>query len=153
MDRSERAIVVGENGEKAVKTELEKRGYPVEFGPYGEEDLIIDDLLTIEVKTAYPTKAQGGRSKRWQFCLYAHPQRQKPVDEDLLILRCECDPPVHFIIPRFLLPSKLTKIDITSLDPNLYRGKWSAFREQWGLVGVMWRCRSWESLWSPEEDD
>jgi len=136
-DRSERAIVTGENGEKAVAELLRARGYRVDTDPLEDWDLLIDSFLTVEVKTARKSGRTDKPCKRWQFCLYAHKDRQNPVNEDLLILRCESKPPCHFIIPTFLVPDKLTKIDITSPNPWQYKGKWSLFREQWQIVDMM----------------
>lgn len=146
--RSERAIVTGENGEQAVAKLLRDRGYRVELDPLEDWDLLIDGFLTVEVKTAHQSGRTDKPNKRWQFCLYSHKDRQQPVNEDLLILRCESDPPCHFIIPALLLPANLTKIDITSPDPWRYVGKWSHFRERWGFVGMIHACiliwgRSW----------
>lgn len=136
-DRSERAFIVGENGERAVADILIDRGYRVKHDPLEDWDLLVDDFLTIEVKTAHRSGRTDKPQKRWQFCLYAHPERQKPVNEDLLILRCESNPPCHFIIPMLLVPAELTKIDITSPDPWQYRGKWSLFRERWDMVDML----------------
>lgn len=135
--QSEQACITGENGERAVAELLTDRGYRVEHDPMQDWDLLIDSFLTVEVKTAHRSGRTDKPQKRWQFCLYAHPARQKPIDEDLLILRCESEPPCHFIIPMFLVPDKLTKIDITSLDPWAYRGRWSLFRGRWEFVSMI----------------
>ena len=136
-DRSTRAIEVGENGEHAIARILRADGWDVISDTPGDEDLIIEGILTVEVKTANLSSRSDRQTKRWQFCLYAHPERQKPVDEDLLILRCEGDRPCHFVIPTFLIPPGLTKIDITSPNPWEYGGKWSLFRERWEFVKIM----------------
>lgn len=136
-DRSVKAVITGNNGEQAVADLLLEKGYQVRRDSFWDWDLIIDSFLTVEVKTAHRSKRTDKPQKRWQFCLYAHPARAKPIDEDLLILRCESDPPCHFVIPMFLVPEKLTKIDITSPDPWKYRGKWSLFRERWEIVDMM----------------
>jgi hypothetical protein len=148
-DRSEHAVITGENGERAVADLLRKRGYEVNWDPENDWDLLIDSFLTVEVKTAHRSGRTDKPCKRWQFCLYAHKDRQQPVNEDLLILRCESDPPCHFIIPVFLIPEGLTKIDITSPDPWVYRGKWSLFRERWEFVVMVMsyiirRGRTWQ---------
>jgi len=84
--RSEQAIVTGENGELAVANLLIGKGYRVKHDPMEDWDLLIDDFLTIEVKTATLSGRTDKLAKRWQFCLYAHPARQKPVTEDVLII-------------------------------------------------------------------
>lgn len=139
-DHSTQAIVTGDNGEQAVKRILIADGWDVKHDPLEDWDLLIDDFLTVEVKTAHLSGRTDKPNKRWQFCLYAHKDRQQPVNEDLLILRCEFDPPCHFVIPMFFVPASLTKIDITSPNPWLYTGKWSLFREQWDLVRMMYTC-------------
>lgn len=136
-DRSERAIITGENGEQAVKRILIADGWDVEHDPLADWDLLVEECLTIEVKTAHKSGRTDKPTKRWQFCLYSHPARQKPVNEDLLVLRCEFDPPCHFVIPTFLIPPGLTKIDITNPNPWEYRGKWSLFRERWEFVKLL----------------
>lgn len=136
-DRSERAIITGENGERAVADLLRERGYRVDLDLLKDWDLLIDSFLTVEVKTAHKSSRTDKPCKRWQFCLYAHKDCQRPVDEDVLILRCESDPPCHFVIPVFLVPPKLTKIDITNPNPWVYSGKWSLFREQWKVVEMI----------------
>ena len=133
-DRSIKAIETGENGEQAVAGLLVEKGYHVIQDPLQDWDLLISESLTIEVKTAHLSKRIDRLAKRWQFCLYSHPERQQPVNEHLLILRCESNPPCHFIIPMVFVPKRLTKIDITSPDPWKYEGRWLIFRERWGLV-------------------
>ena len=135
-DRSTRAYELGDAGEQAVKELLEKHGWMVEWGKLGRYDLLIERLTTVEVKTATLSGRTDKQAKRWQFCLYSHPNRQQPFDEDLLILRCEGNPPCHFIIPFIFIPEGLTKIDITCADPWKYRGKWALFRELWELVDI-----------------
>lgn len=147
-DRSIKAIETGDNGERAVADILIDRGYRVKHDPLTDWDLLIDDFLTIEVKTAHKTGRTDKPCKRWQFCLYSHKDRQKPVNEDLLILRCESKPPCHFIIPMVLVSSRLTKIDITSSDPWEYKGMWAVFREEWDMVDmvhayILRRGRTW----------
>lgn len=136
-DRSEQAIITGENGERAVADILIDRGYHVRHDPLEGWDLLINDFLTVEVKTAHRSGRTDKPQKRWQFCLYAHKDRQQPVNEDILILRCESEPPCHFIIPMFLVSPELTKIDITSPEPWRYRGKWSLFRGRWEFVSMV----------------
>jgi hypothetical protein len=87
-DRSTHAYVTGDNGELAVAKLLMDRGYRVKHAPLEDWDLLIDDFLTIEVKTAHQSGRTDKPNKRWQFCLYAHKDRQKSISEDLLILRC-----------------------------------------------------------------
>jgi hypothetical protein len=127
---------------------LISRGYRVKHDPLTDWDLLIDDFLTIEVKTATLSGRTDKLAKRWQFCLYAHPARQKPVTEDVLILRCESETPCHFIIPMALVSPRLTKIDITSSNPWKYRGMWATFRERWDMVDmvhayILRRGRTW----------
>ena len=136
VDRSQHAIELGYAGEQAVKELLEKEGFKVTSGEPGSYDLLIEDLTTVEVKTASLSGRTDKQAKRWQFCFYSHPDRQQPLVEDLLILRCESNPPCHFIIPFIFVPEGLTKIDITNPDPWAYRGKWSLFRELWELVDI-----------------
>jgi hypothetical protein len=137
MTKSEKAVVTGENGERAVAKLLRARGYRVDLDPLEDWDLLLDSFLTVEVKTAHKSGRTDTPQKRWQFCLYAHKDRQQPVNEDVLVLRCESEPPCHFIIPMLLVPPNLTKIDITSPDPWQYRGKWSSFRGRWEFVDMV----------------
>ena len=138
-DRSIRAIETGESGEIDVAAILVAKGYEVEWNPLKDWDLMISNSLTIEVKTAHKSKRSDRDTKHWQFCLYSHPERQQPINEDILILRCESEPPCHFIIPMEFVPKSLTKIDITSADPWDYEGRWSAYRERWDFVKTMVR--------------
>lgn len=131
---SERVIEFGHMGEEAVARTLREMGYHVLHGEPGAEDLVINGKLTIEVKTANLTIGSNGNLGRWQFCLFAHPDRQQPFNEDLLILRCECSPPVHFVIPGTQVLFRLSKIDITSKNPHKYQGKWARFREGWEAI-------------------
>jgi hypothetical protein len=148
-DRSKRAIITGENGEKAVKRILVADGWDVTRDHFQDWDLCIEGVLTVEVKTAYLSGRTDSPCRRWQFCLYAHKDRQQPVNEDLLVLRCEYDPPCHFVIPTFVIPPGLTKIDITNPNPWEYRGKWSLFRERWEFVGLLLPdTRDWEFEWN-----
>jgi len=136
-DRSEQAAITGHKGERGVAIILQRRGYKVEYDTIEDWDLLINDLLTVEVKTANLSNRADRPSGRWQFCLYSHPARQKPVDEDVLILRCESEPACHFIIPMTFVPHGLTKIGVTGPDPLQYAGKWSLFRECWTLIDLL----------------
>jgi hypothetical protein len=135
--RSQRANEVGLNGEQAVKELLEKRGWKVEWGEVGGPDLIVEESVTVEVKTATPSGRTDRNSKRWQFLLYKNDGESSPFKEDLLVLRCETDPPVHFLIPGCLIHYRLTKIDITSKNPLRYNGRWSEFRDAWELADLV----------------
>ena len=147
MVKSEHAYELGHKGEQAVFEILEGQGWDVEWPSGFDEDLLVNGHLTIEVKTAEASSRRGGRQKRWQFCLYPHPGRDKPFCEDVLILRCQSEPPVHFIIPGFLIRTGLTKIDITTQDPSKYKGKWSIFRGRWEVISVMEAAfQYWASL-------
>jgi len=132
--KSNHAVELGYAGEQAVKAELESRGHTVEDGPLGSYDLLVNGRITVEVKTALLSGRTDKDAMRYQFCLYAHPERQKPLEEDILILRCACEDPVHFIIPAIVIPDGLTKIDITSTDPRRYKGRWEKYREAWYLI-------------------
>lgn len=136
-DRSTRAYETGDAGEAAVADLIKERGFSAIPGPPGEHDLLVQDIITVEVKTTNRTKRADGKYSVWQFCLYSHDDRQQPFKEDVLILRCRSTPPCHFIIPGILVNYKLTKIDITSKDPWRYVGRWASFREAWELIDLV----------------
>lgn len=134
---SEKNFVTGDKGEQAVAEILRERGYQVDPGSPGGCDLILDDFLTVEVKTANPSRYVNRIVKRWQFSLTKTDGQHKPFNEDVLILRCLTDDPCHFVIPGIVVPRALTKIDITNPRPFHYQGKWSAFYETWEMVDLM----------------
>lgn len=135
--RSEDAVKTGWEGEEAVKALLETRGWQVDFPKQGTADLLVEDAVTVEVKTAHLSGRTDRKAKRFQFALYTHRDNTNPVEEDILILRCLSDPPTHFIIPITHLPPTLTKIDITHTDPHQYAGAWARFREAWDLLDTI----------------
>jgi hypothetical protein len=129
-DRATRAFEVGNEGEEAVANLFRKRGWDVEPGPVGGADLIIEGLVTVEVKTANPTGRVDRKAMRYQFCPFSHPEDQKPFEE-------------HFVIPGCMVNHRRTKIDITRQNARFYRGQWAVFREAWQLVdlviaGLLW---------------
>ena len=141
MNHSNHAYELGDHGEQKVAEILRAGGYHVEMGGKGDCDLTINYICTVEVKTAMITSRANRRARRWQFSLFGHRERQKPFEEDLLVLRCEATPPCHFIIPGCIVPRFLTKIDITTQDPHKYRGKWALYRERWDLIDAVLRWR------------
>lgn len=134
---SQHAYDVGYAGEEAVAEILKGKGYQVEAGGNGDCDLTLEGICTVEVKTANASGRTDRKAKRWQFCLFAHPERDKPFAEDLLILRCETTPPTHFVIPGVIVLRGTIKIDITTKDPAKYRGKWAFYRERWDLIDTV----------------
>jgi hypothetical protein len=136
-ERRQRANALGSSGEDAVAEILRERGWDVKPGPIGGADLIIDGYVTVEVKTAKLSRRTDRSRKRWQFSLYNPVASQQPIDEDLVILRCESEPPHHFVIPGMLLREQLKKVDITTEDPRKYEGRWAAFREAWQLADLV----------------
>lgn len=134
---SEKSFVTGDLGEQAVAEILQERGYEVTPGPPGGCDLILDDFLTIEVKTANLSGRTDRNAKRWQFSLTKLDGQHKPFTEDVLILRCLTTKPCHFVIPGVVVPKTLVKLDITNPLPFHYRGKWAAFYEAWKMVDLM----------------
>lgn len=142
-------FVVGTAGEEAVADILLKRGYKVDSGWPGGPDLILDDFLTVEVKTANLSGRTDGVNSRWQFSLTKMDGQHSPFKEDLLVLRCLSEPPYHFVIPGVLVNPQLQKIDITSEDPRRYRGRWHQFGEKWVLVDMVYAWLLWEGKEPP----
>lgn len=135
---SDHNFMAGIAGEEAVAEILLKRGYKVDFGPPGGCDLILDDFLTVEVKTANLSDRVDSNSPRWQFSMTKMDGQHSPFEEDVLILRCLSEPPYHFVIPGELVNPQLQKIDITREDPRRYRGRWHQFGERWILVDMVY---------------
>ncbi len=140
---SEQNFVTGDLGEEAVANILRARGYQVELGPPGGCDLILDNFLTVEVKTANLSGRTDSDSKRWQFSLTKLDGQHKPFGEDVLILRCLTDTPCHFVIPGIVVPKSLVKLDITNPCPFSYQGKWSVFFGAWVMVDMMYAYHCW----------
>lgn len=134
---SDKSFITGDLGEEAVADILTERGYRVTFGPPGEYDLLIDDFLTVEVKTANLSGRTDSHNKRWQFSLTKLDGQHKPLTKAILILRCLTVPPCHFVIPGIVVPENLVKIDITHPSPSCYQGKWAAFYERWEMVDMV----------------
>lgn len=132
---------LGETGEHEVAEVLRSLGHEVEhFGHNSFFDIVLSDRVTVEVKTALATKRPGNRVDRWQFILHKKGDG-RPMEEDILILRCqtgigEDDEAYHYVIPGKLLNGDLTKIDIAS-HPEKYGGKYSLFLEAWALVDAI----------------
>lgn len=135
------ARYTGERGERDVQEVLEGLGYEVEYIGGNEMDLIINGRLSVEVKTAFPTNGAHNHGTRWQFMLHKR-SRGKPLEEHILILRCQDgieagDPVWHFVIPGYLTGlGGLAKIDITS-RPDKYRGRWSLFLDAWDVIKTL----------------
>lgn len=136
-------FVVGTKGEEAVARILLNRGYRVDFGHPGGCDLILEGLLTVEVKTANLTGRVDSNSPRWQFSMTKLDGQHSPFEEDVLVLRCLSEPPYHFVIPGELVNPQLQKIDITREDPRGYRGRWHQFGEKWILVDMVYAWLLW----------
>lgn len=122
------ANIVGKEGEEAVHNVIAKK-YQVAYGN-GTYDLLVDNRVTVEVKTALPTKGNGKSKQCWQFAL--HRADEKPVEEHLLVLLCKTMEGEHwyFVIPVDDNIRALKKIDITS-RPGKYKGQWSSYLGQW----------------------
>lgn len=143
MTKRERAYQLGDEGEKAVRTLLQLRGWDVQPGKANGVDLVVENFVTVEVKTARPSKRTDKKATRWQFCLWRDAPGRKPLEENILILRCLSEPPCHFIIPGWLIPEGQKRLDIGAINPHTYKGKYSLFREAWGLcdcliAGFLW---------------
>jgi len=135
------ASFIGEAGERAVQMVLERHGFDVIYVGGTSYDLLVNDRVTVEVKTALPTQDEErrGNGYRWQFMLYKRGDGL-PLEEHALILRCQPDmlaenqDVYHFVIPGDLPGiGTLTKIDITS-HPKKYRGKWKRYLERWDVL-------------------
>lgn len=128
MSPSFRAICedLGHAGELAVADILRGRGHTVRLdGGNHLHDIVVNGSTTIEVKTALPSGRNGNRHDWWQFSLTKNDGHHAPMQEDLLILRCQLErdqgPAHHYVIPGSLLPRSLTKINITTPPPSLRR--------------------------------
>lgn len=136
--REDAAKMVGDIGEEATAKTLRLMGYDVTWVAGQSWDLLVNDRVTVEVKTALPTDGSNHNKERWQFMLYKR-GRGRPLEEHVLILRChEGDEPDclawFYVIPGHLHGmGELTKIDITS-RPDKYKGKWSPFLNAWDLL-------------------
>ena len=128
---------IGHDGEVAVAELLREQGYNVRLdGGNHYHDLVVDGTTTIEVKTAHASAGSNGNRERWQFTLYDNDGQHRPVEEDVLILRCQDGEGAwHYVIPGAILPAKLTKIDITS-PRDRYRGRYTLFLEAWELLAI-----------------
>lgn len=136
------AKLVGDIGEEATANALREMGYDVTWVGGQSWDLLVNDRVTVEVKTALPTEGSGGNKERWQFMLYKR-GRGKPLDEHVLILRCHANTDPDSLAWFYVIPGhlngmgSLTKIDITS-RPDKYSGKWAPFLNAWQeLAGIV----------------
>lgn len=151
------ALLLGEKGERAVAEVLAGKFFDVlEVG--GQSfDLLLNDRVTVEVKTALPTPGSNGNKKRWQFMLHKR-GRGRPLEEHILILRCQAgigkgDKAWHYVIPGFLRGlGELTKIDITG-PPGKYKGKWTLFYETWRVVDAVVALAEREQWPGPQEKE
>ena len=131
------ANMLGYDGEQAVAALLHRKGFKVQTVGHQYFDILVNDAVTVEVKTALPTKGSHRNKQRWQFILYKRGDGY-PLEEHVLILRCQSDIDGgklwHFVIPGDVPGiGKLTKIDITS-EPGKYKGKWAQYLENWDVL-------------------
>lgn len=138
---------LGSAGEYAVADIIRERGHNVRVdGGRSPHDLVVDGSTTVEVKTALPRPPARGNGQRWQFKLFEDDGMHRPVEEDLLVLRCQLDrdddTAYHYVIPGALLP-ELKRLDITS-HPAKYAGKYSLFLGAWELLDAIVALRNTE---------
>lgn len=129
----------GRHGESWVLHQLRCRGFLVEQMPGNSTyDLLIDGKAKVEVKSATLTYKKGSRASRHQLNLRRHNGSENCAD--VLFLLCfgqdTSEPDTVFVIPGNLLGTR-KKIDISSADPRDYSGRWSRWREDWGVVAVV----------------
>ena len=131
----------GRDGEKWLVQELARRGFnAVQTSGNHSFDVTVANPdrqpISVEVKSALPSKRKGNRSPRWQFSLR---RRGLPIDEDLLVLLCYRSitptiahpvpsPEQIYIIPGVKIRETLTKIDIGTKS---YKGKWLVYLGAW----------------------
>lgn len=149
------ALLLAEIGERAVAEVLAGKFFDVMMVGGQSYDLLLNDRVTVEVKTALPTRGSNGNKTRWQFMLHKR-SRGRPLEEDILILRCQAgieeeDEVWHYVIPGFLHGlGALTKIDITG-PPEKYKGKWAMFYETWQVADSVVALAEKEDWPYPEE--
>lgn len=131
-------ILLGSLGESWVEIELKRQGYNVtRYGGVMGFDLLVNNCLTIDAKTATRAYDKSRSGYGWQFNLQRHHSEHV---EHLTICLCVTRWTRKIITPGtvFLIPGKLTqgqqKITITSKDPQHYMGKYVAYRDSWGIV-------------------
>jgi len=130
----------GSYGEQHVAAHLQTLGYRARLGAIaGAGDVVVNDLLAVEVKSAYLTRRRRRNYPRWQFSFH---RNNHPNSADIYILLCwdsgTAEPQLGllaaFVIPGHHLSVNLKKIDIPRIDPKNYRGKWSRWLEAWPLL-------------------
>jgi hypothetical protein len=126
----------GAHGERRAKAILEQHGYSVEYyGGSNGFDFVVNERVTLDVKTATCGGPGGRRGYTWQFSLSKH---NVHYQEDIVLLLCFDDPGDDDPIAVFVIPGKetwdLRKINITSRDPRDYKGKWARYRDDWSAL-------------------
>lgn len=132
---------LGGAGELAVAALIRRRGHQVRVDAgKSPHDLVVNGSTTVEVKTALPSAPANGVSERWQFKLFEDDGAHRPMEEDVLVLRCQEDrnggEAFHYVIPGSVVPRGLKRIDITS-HPERYGGKYSLFLGAWFLLDAV----------------
>lgn len=127
-------VYFGAWGEQFVRDTLRHCGLMCDRSYPG--DLHSGDV-TIEVKTARPTRHTASRRLRHQFCIERY--QGYTLDADYLVLvLCTLQRKVTdvYVIPRSCVkPTR--KIVIPSAD---YRGRYAAFRDAWERITSDRRC-------------
>lgn len=111
-------------GESAITERLRQRGYAVtdRDGVKCPYDLLVDDLVRIEVKTA--RRAVYGGNAGWYFRIGRH------VQADLVALH-QSDTGQTYFVPWHLVPR--SNVTITGTPTS----KYSCFREAWPILDRM----------------
>jgi len=123
---------LGTLGEYHVWKALRSTGLRVEFA--GCADLLVEDSLAIEVKTARLSTYKPGR-KGYQFCLHRKGQGRKGIQAPVVVFLCaDASGNLHdaYIIPADELQGK-RKVTIPS-EPDMYNGYLAQYRENWEII-------------------
>jgi hypothetical protein len=127
----------GKHGENYVATHLCALGYRARLGAIANTgDVVVEELLAVEVKSAYRTKRQSWHGyPAWQFSFH---RNNHPNSADVYVLLCWDadmeDPVASFVIPGHYISVNLRKIDVPRHTPKEYRGKWSRWLGAWAVV-------------------
>lgn len=126
----------GRHGERIAKLLLEQRGHKVRYyGGTNGFDLLVNNQVTVDVKSALMGGRGGRKGYCWQFSLQRYNERYV---ETIVLLLCFNSSITNDPIAVFVIPGEETvgirKISITSRDPRTYKGKWARHRDNWSAL-------------------
>jgi hypothetical protein len=128
----------GKMGETWVADVLRERGHQVaEIGTRSSTDLVVDGLVTVEVKSATMTKRKVQRGGEYGGWMFSFGRNGRPNDDDFAVLVCfsdEMESVGVFVIPKDNLGLQRKTARITRENPDDYAGQWAEFRDRWDLI-------------------